>query len=506
MDFLGIDLDGSTANFAWVDNQKKILKVLSSSISNVKQLYNTDLKNLKSSCVISGLSSKQVLIKQKSLKISSKKGLKKAIPFQMKSSSALPQDQSITLPFITKAGEDSSDLSFYITTKKSINSHLLQLSKTNISPDYLSFQSHGLNRFAELNFPEIKDLFVFHVGKTQTLIAYIKNGFVKSHHLIKIGTSDFNKATGKENSENQKIDFSKISTHQSQPLRELTETYKNETAKAFLSFTGPTNTKKFPILLTGHLSNFLAFDNFLLSNNTEIISEQLKIKDTSHLPYAISIGLALDGLSKDQKSVQFLQESFVPLKHLKTIGLTLLLFFISSLAISSVIYYASSMIYKEKESNLLSSLSAIEKLENIPNEKTSNLSFEERKNTIDEKIKKELKNYPNLSLAPKVSDLLCWINSHPLIESSSEKGSIEIISIDYDLIDKKEKKSNSAKVSLCLKINDPNLAQKFYESLSNYPNFIENENDISWTEENSKYKLSFFLKNLTPSEFYDRQN
>ena len=80
MDYLGIDFDGNLINLALMDSQKKIIQLSTSPASDVKQLYIAKRKNLKKTCIVSALSSKKVLIKQKTLKVKSKTALKKASP------------------------------------------------------------------------------------------------------------------------------------------------------------------------------------------------------------------------------------------------------------------------------------------------------------------------------------------------------------------------------------------------------------------------------------------
>lgn len=511
MDFLGIDFDGTIVNLALIDSQQKIIRLTSCSLLDVKPLYIRKLKNLKKTIFVSALSDKQVLIKQKILKLTSKNALKKAIPFQLKSSSALPQEHSIALPFISHATKDSSEISFFITTKKSIANHLELLIKADISPDYLSFQSQALNRFAEYNFPATRNIFLLHMGKSQTIIAYVKNGVVKGHYTLKMGSLELCSAYGKEysdkNTKNSKIDFSNVFAQNSSPFGTSINVFACEIKKALLSFMPTSNPEKTPILLSGQINSFLGFDEFVLSHNSELISESLKIKEITNLPHAISIGLGLDGMAKDLKSIQFLQEEFVPQKHLKKVGMSLLIILLSSLVITVGGYFASKTIYLHRQNNLFYNLSIIEKTEKPIADQPCFLSFEARQKALDEKIKKELKSSPYICVAPKVSKFLEWLNKHPLIETA-QNDAVQVLSFDYEIIDAPNieviKKTYSAKVSLSLKINDPSYAKKFYDSLSNYPNFIDMSKEICWDEDNSNYTLSFFLKNLTPSEFYDR--
>ena len=511
MNYLGIDLDGNEANLTLMDKNKKIVHLCSIPASNVKQLYTSTLNNFKKINVVTALSGEKVLIKHKTLRLKSKNGLKKALPFQLKSASFLPKERSIALSHVLPSGKDSSEMSFYITTKKSIEDHLKFLSNIGLEADYLSFQSQALCRYAKCNFPSVTDLFILHIGKNKTVAAHVKNGIIAAHYSIKTGSLQICKIYNRESSEKNrtttKINFSEISSPKFTELKNLIGTFTSEIKKAFLSFLPANNPQKIPLLITGQANSFIEFDSLIKSDNAETVSEILKINNQNELPYAISIGLTLDSLANDPGSKQFLQEEFIPRKHLKKVGASLSLIFCTSLMISLGMFFGYSKIYQQKEKQLFHNLSLIEKREQQTQEPSENISFEARKKILEEKIKNELKMPVSSCLAPKVSSFLEWLNKHPLLETP-QNFSIQIQSLNYELadapnVDNKNKKS-AAKLSLKLKISDPLVAKKFHDGLSNYPKFIDMEKEIAWDENPPNYTLSFFLKNLTPSDFYDR--
>jgi hypothetical protein len=502
MQFLGLDIDGSDANFALLNSKKRIIELKTYPLSNVKQLYVQRGKNIS---LTSALEIKQVLVREKNVKATSKSAIKKTIPFQLKSCTSLLSEQIIYTSIIKRLKNNSSDLFFYLTTKKSLSNHLTALCSLNIDPDYVSSQSQALNRFARLYFPTIKELFLLHIGKTKTIIVHVDDGLVVAHHSAPFGLTKIFDPTINVSSNLNFLDFSTIAKKDNSVHLEALDLLEKELKKSFLNFSA--QGKKVPLFITGQIHSMKNFDLYIQRRFPEMFSEILHIDREADLPYAISIGLSLDTLLKDKSSLQFRQEEFTSKKQLRRARFSLFLFTLSICILSLLLFFTSEKIFKNKEANLLSQLSTIEKSEQISSSDLSFTSIPEKIKKLNEKIINESKKSPYLSLAPRVCYLLEWLSTNPLFKEAN-KEIVEILTIDYDLVSyptiENPKKSCLAKVALSLKIKDPEIAKKIHESISKTSTLVDLTKEITWEELTvSTYHTSFFLKNKTFEEFYD---
>ena len=115
---IGTNIDGNKIFIAKLQKKTKTVNISNLSIeslendSNVKQFYICSPK----SSIVTGLHSKQFLIKQKKIEVKSKIHLKKAIPFQAESMSSLKIQDSIILPMVIKKEKKGFLTSFFIFT------------------------------------------------------------------------------------------------------------------------------------------------------------------------------------------------------------------------------------------------------------------------------------------------------------------------------------------------------------------------------------------------------
>lgn len=497
MHLLGVDVDGDKVFLALINSQKKILDLKSFETSNVKQFYIDQKKFLKNSFICSALNTKEIIIKQNPIKTTAKKILFKSIPFQLKSCNILLEN-TITLPYALKKDNEFCKLLFYVTPQSAIQTHLQNLRKLDISPDNLSSESQGLNRFARDHFPEIDEFYVLHVGEKKSVVIHSEKGFVIAHVNIKMGFDDLLKIQDQQKEETnykiRKIDFDDFVKKDEKQLPEEIIFFKNQIRKTFLSFSNIDKSKPLPLLITGVFHELKHFDHFLLSENSDCISKILQIAKPSHLPFAISIGIALDGLIKDGGSQQFRRVPFVSEKSLKKSGTSMMCFLFFSLIISFLLFWGSNMSFKGKERVLKEIFSQINAQERVPLTLSDNESLNSKIVEFEEKIKKETNSTPYLYSGPRVSSFINWIENLLINE---KENCFQVLSFDYELkptaSEKSSKKSFVAKITMTMKIKSKEKAKQIFELINQDP-FIDKSKKLTWEEEKSNYITSFYIK------------
>lgn len=511
MRFLGLDIDGKVAHLALINSHQKVVKLQTQSASDVKQLYKAKNSPLKNTLCVSALDGKQVIIRQKKIKATSRKTVKKALPFQLKSCTSLAPEQTIFFPIFKFPEKKTTEIHFYITTKKILKNYLTNLQEIDLDPDYISCQSQALNRFVAYHLPENTELYALHINKSYFILVHIKNKVVMAHHSSDVGIDALFEAYLKDHLEKKadhrhKIDLVKPCKNNTHLIETITGLEK-EIKRGFTSFMAEALPQRLPILITGQISSLKNLDQYLLSCFPEMISEILPIQQTDQLPYAISIGLGLDCLLKDSMSMQFRQQEFIAKKTLKKEGSTLLAFLMFSLILSLLCFFTSERILTNKKSFLLDRLSVLEKKENLVDpQKEAPISIDARLNLLNEKIKKDSKKHPYLTTAPKLCHFFNWLNSLPLVQENFNN--IEILAIDYELEDSQKNNEERggqplAKIILTVKIKDLDLAQKFHKSLTKKNALIDSSKEILWDEiAPANYCGSFYLKKPL-EEIYD---
>lgn len=440
MSVLGLDVDEKIANVAILKNKKDIIFF--------KTLKLSEVNNLKKNCVISGLCVKDILIKTK--EIVAKKDLKRIIMFQKENFCSIKKEDSVVSTIFVKDFKNTKELFFYITTKEKVKNHILSLEKFDIFPDFISCDANALARFAGLYFHQKKELFILHVKRSGVILVMTESGFAKKSHFMNF------------------------------------QNFEKELKRAFFSFL-PKN-KKLSLLITGQSTKELK--DKILSASKNFITKVLDIKKDHLLPFAISIGFALEGILKDNKSIDFRQKNFILKKHKRKIFTYLIFVSLFSFFFMGAILFQGQKVINKRKEFLQKKIFALQKAEKIENRK--NISLEKELDFIEKKITKEKKLF--FLLFPKkkkVSFLLDFIEN---IKSKN----IDILNFKYDFFSfptyKNRKKPYGLKIRILFYSLDGREAKEFYEKII-FSKLVDlNRKKEMIKEKNNKYRISFFLR------------
>jgi hypothetical protein len=471
MEVTGLDIDGTKIYLASLKKSKSSFEILKMQIveahppiqkKDVKRLY----KSLASSkpFIVSGLSSADVLLKQVEWKLPSKKGMRQALQYQMESQSFLPPTETLFLPQMAKI-DGKSFLHTFLTTKKALKTHLDFLSSYSIDPEQISMTAQALWRFAK-ECCQIESCLLLHIGCKTTTCLLAEDGVLLGFHSLSLG---------KEH------------------LKDKTQiaSFKKELSKTFYSFLREDliEATAFPLLLSGYTEElFGSIKDALVSYHSSVIP----VKEEWKL-HAVAIGFALEGLSKDGKSLQFRKGDFIPQSQLKKLGKRAFTFLAANLLFaSSLLFFGVKEIKNQKGMLSDALLQAVETDAKLFERLTPDTGlWEENLTSWQKALKREAKPLLYLSKNPKVADILSWLVSHPLLSEAKWKN------FHYELSQYPKLGSAQepliAKVELEIEFSSQASARKFHESLLNGDSLILPKSEVSWEGSGTSYKTGFYI-------------
>lgn len=362
----GIELDSSNILLATVKRKKSSFVVQHvQSVQaplTVKRLYK------KRAPIVTGLASDEVLVKKLEFKGASKKILSKTLRYQLELENYLDPKETVAIPFFNEEKEKTS-VSFFLTSKDLLKKHLADCT---VDPSIVSFTGQALFRFVK-EFIHVENCFVLHLSQNGCHIAQIIRGeLVRFHSLVA------NKKT--------------------------------EIKKTFYSFIQEEKCEPLPLLVTGHVRRFPSLEDSLKEYYSHIIPiEKEEVKKL--IPYALSIGLAIDGLAQDGKNVQFRKEEFTPKSVRRRLGKALFFSFFFSLSFACTLIYFGLQSYQVRKQALQETL---EQMIAEDSRLMERASVDKDLISFKKTIKKEAKPSPFPLTVPSVQEVFTWLEQEDI--------------------------------------------------------------------------------------------
>lgn len=468
MSVIGIDLDDKNVFISKVKKRGKNFYIELISDGNKNALC-----SLKDSKVVTSIDSQNVTIRRQFFNIKSKRALLKALSFQRESITILDPEQSIFVPLIENHG-NGFDVSFFVTLKESLVTHLEELKKNGIEPDVVSAAVQGLVNFSTLIMKK-NPSFILHLGETKSICVALEDGKPINSYTLPYGVRNFVKI-------GEKIDLIQDTS------LKLTN-FRDEINKVFHSFS---NKRGGELLITGGILELINLPHFLGPILSDIVSNIYVEPSGSYSKYAIAIGLALDYFRK--KKVQFCINEFFPKKHFRNLLRWFGCFVVLTFSISAFLFgFINTEIKKKKEALKNQLLSALQLKD------SGNLQEDLEKGR--EKLSELNREFSYFFTAPKVSQFIDWLEKLPY--------NINIQDLKYKLV-KYPKLSSVPKDKLLVKVElefkaDVEDAKKFHEFLLKKSGLVNKSKDVSWEVLEDGYITTFYLKNFTLEELNANQ-
>lgn len=514
MQIVGIHWDQPYFRTAYVRFNRHGIQILGLD-TGVKLLYKTDFRGK----IITGLSGKDLLIRSFTLNIQKKKHAKKALQFQSETTSHLPPDEVLSASILHQNQKDRTIEATSITALRDVmRNHLNFYSSLEINPNRVSAVPQALFRYALWKYPELQKAVLIDLGSSEWSCIEITDGKLKKSFSFSGGIEELLQALWEDRkktllqkeieSAGKQIDLLQLKIHLNPHLHAKLLAKRQEIAKAVYSISR--ESPGCPVFFTGRTDAFVHLREYLLESLSETIFVEKKLPPPiEEHKYAISIGLSLEETMPHAQSVQFLQDEFFPLKNWKKAGIFSCLLFGLSILCSVSLFLWSKKNFASKQEEIIQSIEQVLSRHD-PAMKTK--IFEEN-STADtilsawmtgiEKADKE----PSYTLSvPKVSEILHWFSSHPLIKTNAYQGDpIEWEEIRYRLVQYPKvgslQEEYKAQVELTFRAQNATQARKFHEALLKGDDYVDPKQQIGWETSAQDYKATFFLKQGKHHEF-----
>lgn len=520
---IGLELDGPFLYAAQLSLQKGKPKIsqlfeipLDQQSTDVNPLYMSErgrqLQEATENClVVTSLESDKVLIRPLEVKLKKEQDISAVLAFQAEPLLPYPIENALLDRIRIETVPDGTHLNVLAARKDHVQEHLNYWNTKNIEPEIISSAPFALALFSR-HFCDCKNEphFVVHIGWKETLCVLVKEGKLLAAQSSHYGFNDLKASS---------FDEEQVNLWRTEVTRILYGLGKSKKEEG----TG--------ILFTGEGAS-----NELLKNSLRETFQKgdLGIKEEGSFSlndlqkFAVAIGSAISGLPNQKMQINFRQAEFsypYPWKRLKQ---PLLLYLTLCLALSFAIYVFGSAYYSYKEDNvrqeyvaLLASMnksySSFEK--EYGTKFPSNTDYESSINALTQTdisnriqyLQKEMKDNPNLfpllPNVPKVSDVLAWLSSHPIINASQQDSSLngnstfQIEHFSYVLVkrpdNKKPQEKYQVKVELEFTSATPKQAREFHDALIAPNDIVDPKGEVKWGSNRGKYRTSFFLKDKT---------
>lgn len=451
MFFIGIVLEKEEFRVAVVKKDKKTIAIETFAPSNVKLFYNLPpFHTGKEVQIVSGLSGSDLFVRKIHLPLSEKRKILATLPFQMETLIPFPAEQAVICFALKALSKQMTSVSILATVKDTLNTHLSSFQDLGIQPDVVSCHPAALIRFARWQFPHENRILSFHITEESILCVVSEAGELILSQTISATALELDKLC------------------------------------IFLKQKGVIDDHT-PWLMSGSLD---------LSETIQRIFHGAKL-NAQRTDYAIPIGLALDRVASDEASVQFCKGEFTPERTEKVRqkrGLTYLGFCLGSALLLAI---GGSLLASKKQGVLMDRLN-----QHYPS-KTAISSLDQMRERLIEwetSLNKNKVSFAFLPTAPKVSDVLAWISTHPALttEDGGQKEGIAIKSLHYQLVKyPKIGEASSpyiAQLELEFSSETPRGARDFHEALLKGDQIVNAKKEIKWNAQHPIYRTSFELK------------
>lgn len=468
---------------------------------NVKQLYKHKFKGR----LVSGLSSKDVMIRPMDLNIRNPRHIEAALHFQSEGLTHLNPAEVISIPHLTQKSPGKVEALLFSASREAIRSHLQECEKLHASLDCVSSNGLALTYFVLWKAPDLSEALIVHLGSHEWTCVLMERGKLKKSHALGLGTEALLTALWEDRKKillpadveevAKQIDLQQmkamLNPHLSAKLSEL----RNELAKVIFSFHRNADPK--PVIFTGHIDAFKNLKNFLMEDLKEAISneygEKWKVEEKK---FAIPIGLAIE---QTEKPLQLLHEEFFPKKNWRRTGSYALLLIFFSIFLSCLLLSIGLKAIHDRKTEMVASIGGFIELWDPELKKTLIQDEEAALSQWVSKIANHNKEYPYILDVPRVAEVLSWLSQHPLLqEFKMENDPLEVKELRYKLMDYPKIGSQQtryrAKIDLQFHIKSPMNARKFHETLLKGDEIVDPKGEISWEALNDGYRASFFLK------------
>ncbi len=446
MKILGLQIDQPYLKAA-VWQKGKVISLKSALLANpgnVKRIYIPKFRGR----IVTGLSSKDFILRSLELNIAKSRHLKKALQFQSEGTTHLDPNETISIPYSIKKLVGKVEVNLIAAPKTTIQKQLEDLKKLQINPDCMSANALALKHFVLWKKPALQDVFVVDLGSDVCTCISLEKGELKKSHAIALGAH-----SSKDGDE-----FSSL---------------RQELSKVIFSFQRLTPKK--PIIFTGNALPHLKTS--LCQDVQDAITEEISLgAGPEELSFAIPIGLCIQ---HEKAPLQLLRNEFFPRKNYTKAGSYAAFLLFLSIFLSTTLFFIGNRSIRKNQEKMMEEISPIMQMWG------SNLTLLEWK----KEVAKNSKEYPYILDVPNASSFLSWLHQFTILADDP----LQLLDIQYTL---ESQDPYVAKVELQFQMNSPLQARKFHVALLEDNEMIDNTKEISWEDKEGSYLTRFYLKKI----------
>lgn len=542
---IGLEQEGSTIKAAQLtlvkgkpslDRTFEIAFTHTSVTDLVNPLYMSDegqllRERLHNHLIVTALDTNDVLVRPLEIKLKKDRDIDAVLSFQAEPLLPYSVDNAILDRITLAQTQEGTLLNLVAARKDHIKAHLEQWGLLQIEPEVVSCVPMSLTQFGKLFSPTADPHFIVHLGHTQTTCVLVKGGLLLAAQGGPTGLQAFKDAAGQDSLDN--VDFSALTKQQNGALFEVWENWRLEVTRILYALARQRKEQEVTgILFTGEgaaLNNLgPALSQSLEKSYFQPVENPLFPISVKELQkFAIPIGSAISGLP-NQEQINFRQQELAYPRPWKRLTKTIALYYALSIALAAALYlfgntylgYREDQVrqeyvdllgtmnktypdFEKEYSRKQHSLTEPEGGEASP----KNLSQEQISNRL-QYLQKEVKDSPDLfplqPNTPRVSDVLAWLSTHPIVTgkaSDNTESPIQIDNFSYTMMKrpdpKKAQEKYQVKVELEFSTPTPKLAREFHDSLIAPNDIVDPKGEVKWSSNKGKYRTSFFLKDKT---------
>lgn len=529
---IGLEIDGAYLRAAEIsiskgkpkiDQLQEIPLESHTSSSHVNPLYMIDKensllqKNFEQRLIVTALGTDEVLVRPLEMQLKKEKDIDAVLAFQSEPLLPYPIENALLDRIILSSSKEGTQLNVVAVRKDHVQAHIDFWNREQIEPEVISCTPFALALFSHYFTKNEEALFVVHVGFDQTTCLLAKSGKLYAAQTIHMGLQKL------VNSEDEKV---------LDP--QMLEQWRMEITRIFYALGKLRKDLQVSgTLLTGPGAAQEALSKALKESlNKEPVSlvEYDGADPLQILRFAVPIGACLSCLPLQLPQLNFRQMEFEYPHPWRRLIKPLLLYFGLCLGLALSLYLFQMAYLKSSEDqlkreyvSLLASMnkthSSFEKeyAKKYPSqdlgegtkavETLSQAEIAHRLQYLQKEMKESPNIFPLMPNTPRVSDVLAWLSTHPIVTNSFKDDSgnlvpsMQIENLTYTMVKRPEvKKPNEkyqVKVELEFTSPTPKIAREFHDALIAPNEIVDPKAEVKWTSNKDKYRTSFFLKDKT---------
>lgn len=451
-EYLAIHSEGHELKTALVQGDRDQYEILELH-SDVKPLDITT-----SATLVSGIPAWNIFLREFSFNLNSKREILSVLPFQVESQLPYPLSDLVLYPILHKKKDAQTDVTLFALNKSVLAEHLHFFQSNKMDPSVVSTTCNALQRFAESHVPKHPSLIIYHLGIEKSSAIVISDGKILLSQTQNFGTSTHSLDLFEK-------DLERFSTYIKKKSPHVTD-----------------------LLIVGEGSDL---HTSLLIKIFSAHFSLINFSDSKLKKYAIPIGLCLDAMKQDSRSVQFRVGDYLPIKKSQQRSKWIKSYLAGSLLLLILTTLGGNFFLNKKEKALFSLLNL-----HYANEK--HLTIEQAVLDYASISSSNKAPFPFALTVPKVSDILVWASNHPKLKESN--GEIKINHLHYQLIKYPKLESPSlpyaAQVEMKFTSRSPRLAREFYDALLKGDAIVNGKQQIIWKADNDNYHVTFHVNSV----------